>query len=195
RPPGPDSPCRGFAPGTGIIQVGRTVTRRLADNDPMVTSDSTYFNRWILPVLLNQTFTVDLTADDFDAFLLLTRGRGDKLVDNDDGGGGCNSRLVYTATDDHPLRVVVSTVGAKRATGRYTLRVADGALPIEAKGNCRFSRGGAVAGGGGGGGGAGGPPVQRRGTDDHAIAAGQRVTGQLTTGDDRFTDTTYNQRW
>ena len=195
RPAVPDSSCRGFGRVAGMIQVGQTVTGRLADNDPMFTSDSTYFNRWILPVLLNQTFTVDLTADDFDAFLLLTRGRGDKLVDNDDGGGGCNSRLVYTATDDHPLRVVVSTVGAKRATGRYTLRVSDGALPIEAKGNCRFSRGGAVAGGGGGGGGAGGPPVQRRGTDDHAIAVGQSVTGQLTTGDELFTDTTYIQRW
>src|SRR5207302_568281 len=80
---------------------------------------------------------------------------------------------------------VVSTVGAKRATGRYTLRVSDGALPIEAKGNCRFSRGGAVAGGGGGGGGAGGPPVQRRGTGDQATAVRPSVPGQLTRGAER----------
>jgi hypothetical protein len=191
RPAVTDSSCRGFGRVAGMIQVGQTVTGRLADNDPMFTSDSTYFNRWILPVLPNQTFTVDLMSDDFDAFLLLTRGRGDKLVDNDDGGGGCNSRIVYTATDDHPLRAVVSSVGTKRATGRYTLRISEGELPVEAKGNCRFSRAAAPVAAGA----AEAAPTARRGTDEHSIAVGQSATGQLTTADELFSDTTYIQRW
>lgn len=191
RPAVTDSSCRGFGRVAGMVQVGQTLTGRLADNDPMFTSDSTYFNRWILPVLPNQTFTVDLMSDDFDAFLILTRGRGDKLVDNDDGGGGCNSRIVYTATDDHPLRAVVSSVGAKRATGRYTLRVSEGELPVEAKGNCRFSRAAAPVAAGA----AEVAPTTRRGTDEHTIAVGQSATGQLTTADELFSDTTYIQRW
>ena len=191
RPAVTDSSCRGFGRVAGMIQIGQTVTGQLANNDPMFTSDSTFFNRWILPVLPNQTFTLDLMSDDFDAFLILTRGRGDKLVDNDDGGGGCNSRIVYTATDDHPLRAVVSSVGAKRATGRYTLRVSEGELPVEAKGNCRFSRAAAPVAAGA----AEAAPTTRRGTDAHTIAVGQSTTGQLTTADELFTDTTYIQRW
>jgi len=191
RPAVTASSCRGFGRVAGMVQVGQTATGRLADNDPMFTSDSTYFNRWILPVLPNQTFTVDLMSDDFDAFLLLTKGRGDKLVDNDDGGGGCNSRIVYSATDDHPLRAVVSSVGTKRATGRYTLRVSEGELPVEAKGNCRFSRAPAPVAAGA----AEAAPAARRGTDERAIAVGQSATGQLTTTDELFSDTTYIQRW
>ncbi len=195
RPAATDSSCRGFGRVAGMIQVGQTVTGRLTDNDPMFLSDSTYFQRWILPVQLNQTFTVDLMSDDFDSYLRLARGHDEKLVDNDDGGGGCNARIVYTATDDHPLRVIVNTVGAKRATGSYTLRVSDGESPTEPKGNCRFSGGAAATAGGGGG---AGQPVSRRAsppTEAHSIAVGQSVTGQLTTADELFTDTTYLQRW
>ncbi|OLC08665.1 MAG: hypothetical protein AUH42_00855 [Gemmatimonadetes bacterium 13_1_40CM_70_11] len=183
RPAVADSSCRGFGRVAGMIQVGQTVTGRLSDEDPLFLSDSTYFQRWVLPVQLNQTFTVDLISDDFDAYMRLARGHDEKLVDNDDGGGGCNARIVYTATDDHPLRVIVNTVGAKRATGRYTLRVSDGGLPTEPKGNCRFSAATTA------------PTVQRRPTDEHTITVGQSVTGQLTTGDELFTDTTYIQRW
>jgi len=102
--------------------------------------DSTYFERWILPVKANQAFTIDLISDDFDAYLLLTKGRGDKLVDNDDGGGGCNARIVYTATDGHPLRVVVNTASQpKRQSGRFTLRVTEGESTVDSKGNCRLN--------------------------------------------------------
>ncbi len=125
-----DSVCKGFG----------TITGTLTSDDPQLPSDSTYFERWILPVKANQSFTVDLISDDFDAYLLLTRSRGEKLVDNDDGGGGCNARIVYTATDGHPLRIVVNSASQpKRQTGRFTLRVTEGQSTVDAKGNCRFN--------------------------------------------------------
>jgi hypothetical protein len=186
RPAAKDSTCLGFGRVAGMIQVGQTVTGRLTDRDPLL-SDTTYYQRWILPVQLNQTFTVDLVSDDFDAFMRLARGRGDKLVDNDDGGGGCNARIVYTATDDHPLRILVNTIG-KRATGRFTLKVSEGELPTEAKGNCRFSGSTSAA-----------APAPSRpsggAASGHTISVGQSVTGQLTTADELFTDTTYMQHW
>lgn len=187
RPAAKDSTCLGFGRVAGMIQVGQTVTGRLTDRDPLL-SDTTYYQRWILPVQLNQTFTVDLVSDDFDSFMRLARGRGDKLVDNDDGGGGCNARIVYTATDDHPLRILVNTIG-KRATGRFTLKVSEGELPTEAKGNCRFSGGTTAA--------APSSPSQpsRGAASGHTITTGQSVTGQLTTADELFTDTTYMQHW
>src|SRR6266566_3048332 len=135
-----DSVCKGFGRVAGMIDVGQTITDTLTSDNPQLPSDSTYFERWILPVKANQSFTVDLISDDFDAYLLLTRSRGEKLVDNDDGGGGCNARIVYTATDGHPLRIVVNSASQpKRQTGRFTLRVTEGQSTVDAKGNCRFN--------------------------------------------------------
>jgi hypothetical protein len=135
-----DTVCRGFGRVAGMIEIGQTINGNLTSNDPEFTGDSTYFQRWILPAKAFQTFTVDLESNDFDAYLLLTRGRGDKLVENDDGGGGCNARLVYTAQDDHPVRIVVNTASRPRhQTGHFTLRVTEGESQVETKGNCRFN--------------------------------------------------------
>ena len=141
-----DTVCRGFGRVAGLIEVGQTITGTLSADDPEFPGDSTYFERWILPVRAFQAFTVDLQSDDFDAYLLLTHGRGDKIIENDDGGGGCNARMVYTSQDDHPLRVVVNTASRpRRQTGRFTLKVTDGESTTETKGNCRFNTGTAAA--------------------------------------------------
>lgn len=130
-----DSTCRGFGQVHGMIRPGETVEGELTADDPLFSSDSTYLQRWILPLDAGQTVTIDLISEAFDAYLLLTHGRSDRLAENDDGGGDCDSRIVYTAVDDHPVRVVVNTV-RPRATGRYTLRVTTGARRIESKGDC-----------------------------------------------------------
>jgi len=187
-----DTVCRGFGRVAGLIAVGQTVTGTLSANDPEFPGDSTYFQRWILPVTPNQPFTVDLESNDFDAYVILTRGRGEKVVENDDGGGGCNARMVYTAQDEHPLRVIVNTASRPpRQTGRFTLRVSDGESPTEPKGNCRFS-GGAGAGGaalpnrptGGGnvGGGTAAVPTVR---------VGESINGTLSRSDSLYPDDTY----
>jgi len=132
-----DTTCRGFGRVKGVIQVGQTVKGQLTAGDPLLRTDSSYYQRWVLPLEAGRTVTVDLVSDDFDSYLLVTRGRGQKLVENDDGGGGCNARVVHTATDDHPVRLVVNSAG-KRQTGRFTLGVTDGARPVEPKGICRF---------------------------------------------------------
>ena len=191
-----DTTCTGFGRVTGQIQVGQTISGALNDSGAKFT-DSIYFARWILPVQANQTFTIDMTSDDLDPFLRLERGRRDLIVENDDGGGGCNSRIVYTTTDDKPLRIVAMTAG-KNQQGTYTLRVSDGESPTSPKGNCRFSSGATVASrptGGGGGGGAGIPAVATQSTGDHVIAPGQTLSGRITTADELWVDTTYIQTW
>jgi len=189
-----DTVCRGFGRVAGMIQVGQTVTGTLANNDPEFPGDSTYFQRWILPVAQFQTFTVDLESNDFDAYIMLTRGRGDKLVENDDGGGGCNARLVYTPQDDHPVRVIVNTASRPpRQTGRFTLRVADGESPTEPKGNCRFTGGAGAAGGAAPTRPTGGTPAP---STARAITVGQTQQGSLTRDDVLLTsDSSYAQAW
>ena len=185
-----DTVCRGFGQVAGSIEVGQTVTGNLTADDPQFTGDSTYFQRWILPVKPNQAFTVDLQSDDFDAYLMLTRGRGDKLVSNDDGGGGCNARLVYTAQDDHPLRILVNTASRPpRQTGHFTLHVSDGAAAVETKGNCRFTATASTA-----------QTLQRTvstaaqqssGASLPSIRVGESINGALTDRDSLYPDTSY----
>ena len=188
-----DTVCRGFGRVAGLIQVGQTVTGTLTSSDPQFTGDSTYFQRWILPVAANQSFTVDLESEDFDAYLILTHGRGDKLVENDDGGGGCNARLVYAPPDDRPLRVIVNTASRpKGQTGKFSLRVSEGESTTEAKGNCRFQ---------GAAGAAAGQPASRtepqrggastQGRSDPVIRVGETINGTLTSSDSLYPDNSY----
>jgi hypothetical protein len=190
-----DTVCRGFGRVAGLIEFGQTVTGNLTSADPEFSGDSTYFQRWIIPVKASQAFTVDLVSNDFDSYLLLTKGRGDKLVENDDGGGGCHARLVYTAPDDHPLRIVVNTASRpRRQTGRFTLKVTKGALPTEPKGNnCRVTatasaNTASVQ-----------PASAPRGGNEaasHLISVGQTQQGRLTRDDALLShDSTYAQAW
>ena len=182
-----DTVCRGFGQVAGLIEVGRTISGTLTADDPEFDGDSTYFQRWILPVKANQAFTVDLESSDFDAYLLLTRGRGDKLVERDDGGRACNARLVYTAQDDHPLRLIVNTAaGQQRRTGRFTLRVTEGKSPTETSSSCRATAAAAA------------PPViqQVSNVSSHAppipvVRVGETVTGALTSSDSLYPDNSY----
>jgi len=185
-----DTVCRGFGRVTGLVEVGQTVTGALTSDDPEFPTDSTYYQRWILPVRPNQAFTVDLVSDDFDSYVMLTRGRGEKLVENDDGGGGCNARLVYTATDDHPLRVVVNTASRpRRQTGKFTLKVTEGESQTETKGNCRFTGGAAAA--------AGGAVATQASMGNRqpgqlqAIRVGETLNGSLTSNDSLYPDNSY----
>lgn len=186
-----DTVCRGFGRVTGLIEVGQTVTGTLTSDDPEFPGDSTYYQRWILPVRTNQAFTVDLVSDDFDAYVMLTRGRGEKLVENDDGGGGCNARLVYTATDDHPLRVVVNTASRpRRQTGKFTLKVSEGESLTEPKGNCRFSGRATAAAGAGGVASLAGSSSRSPG-QMQTIRVGETVNGSLTSNDSLYPDNSY----
>src|SRR5262245_48164025 len=179
-----DTVCRGFGRVTGLVEVGQTVTGALSSDDPEFPTDSTYYQRWILPVRANQAFTVDLTSDDFDSYVMLTRGRGEKLVENDDGGGGCNARLVYTATDDHPLRVVVNTASRpRRQTGKFTLKVTEGESQTETKGNCRFTGGASAAAGGAVASQASMGSRQSAGGQAQTIRVGETLNGALTSND------------
>jgi len=131
----PDSTCRGFGRVQGLASVGQTIEGTLTSDDPIFPGDSSHFQRWVLPVTQGQAFTVDLTSQAFDAYLILTHGPGDKVLENDDGGDGCNARIVYTPPDNRPLRIIVNTAH-KHETGAFVLRVSAGPTITNVKGQC-----------------------------------------------------------
>ena len=96
-----------------------------------------------MAVAPNETFTIDLRSDDFDSYLYLMTARAeDVIVRNDDGAGGCNARIVYTAPSDRPLRIIANAVRPNAGapiTGAYTLQVKAGSALVEQRAKCGAS--------------------------------------------------------
>lgn len=70
----------------------------------------------------DRVYVVELTSKDFDSYLRLEDPQGQELADDDDGGGGLNSRIVFQAPDSAVFRVIATTL-EDGATGRYQLRI------------------------------------------------------------------------
>ncbi len=135
---------------------------------------------------------ITLESDDFDAYLLFGLGPPssiDMLADDDDSGGGLNSRLELVLPEDGRYTIVVNSLD-EGETGRYVLRIGAGG-----------GAGGRT--GGGGGGGMAVSSVERNSSvqgrleetdlrlDDGTVydmwmfqgRAGERITATMTSGD------------
>lgn len=127
QPPESTAPCRGFVDHRGIIWVGGAVEGTLGPGDPKINDE--FYQVWLLPETDGQPFTADLVSDDFDALLILVRGFAEVVLANDDGAGGCNSRIVHAPTNLRPYRLVVRSRD-KNKGGKYLLRVSSGIQPL-----------------------------------------------------------------
>ena len=72
-----------------------------------------------------RNYTIDLeSADaDFDPWLRLTDARFQKLAEDDDSGGGLNSRIMYTPKADGTYHIVATNLNPDNQTGAFTLTV------------------------------------------------------------------------
>jgi serine protease Do len=68
------------------------------------------------------TYTLDLESPRFDAFLRLEDSAGKVLAQDDDSAGNLNARIVYKATKEDTVRIIVTTAVAGQ-TGPYRLAV------------------------------------------------------------------------
>jgi hypothetical protein len=69
-----------------------------------------------------QTYTIDLESGDLDAYLYLFDGKSRLLAQDDDSGGGLNSRIVYRAEQDGVFHILATSLGGDE-TGEFTLKV------------------------------------------------------------------------
>jgi WD40 repeat protein len=69
-----------------------------------------------------RSYTIDLTSADIDMYLRVEDSFGNQLAEDDDGGEGLNSRLVFTARESGTYRIVATTYQAD-VTGNFHLRV------------------------------------------------------------------------
>jgi trypsin-like peptidase len=168
------------------IAVGQTVNGELTDNDDLY-ADTSYYQRWRFTAQPGQDVTIDLASSDFDPEMLLFG--LDTTVVNDDGGPGCASRIVLSPPTSGPYVILVNTTNTPhRQTGRFTLSITPGRKPVDPPGtrDCQAPRGAAPSGGD-----RGIAEVHER----HTIAIGQSVSGQITSSDEEWVDSTYIERW
>ena len=182
-PPGGNGPVRAIA-------VGQTVNGQLTNNDDLYF-DTTYYQRYRFSATPGRDVTIDLSSTDFDAMLLLFG--LDTIVVNDDGGPGCDSRIVLSPVTSGPYTIFVNTTKTPvRQTGRYALSISPGRKPVDppSPSDCQ-TRGGVASGGASSGGDRTIGELHER----HTIAIGQSVSGQISASDELWIDSTYIERW
>ena len=168
------------------IAVGQTLNGELTDNDDLY-ADTTYYQRWRFTAPPGQDVTIDLGSSDFDPEMLLFG--LDTTVVNDDGGPGCASRIVLSPPTSGPYVILVNTTNTPhRQTGRFTLSIAPGRKPVDPPGtrDCQAPGGAATS---------GGDRAISEVHERHTIAVGQSVSGQITSSDEEWVDSTYIERW
>lgn len=87
--------------------------------DDLVTGSGQRVQAWALEGVTGPA-QVDLTSDDFDAFLYVLPGGGGGALEDDDSGGDLNSRVCLDEPGDYT--VVAASLGGN--TGAFTLQVA-----------------------------------------------------------------------
>ncbi|MES2834218.1 MAG: hypothetical protein V4707_05875 [Pseudomonadota bacterium] len=112
------------AAAQSTIQVGQTVNGELSATDSRL-NDGSYIDCYELQTQAGQRLQIDQTAGLFDSFLSVTRGgcqnATEVLAQDDDGGGGLNSRIVRDG--DGGLWGVVANSIESGVTGGYQIRV------------------------------------------------------------------------
>jgi hypothetical protein len=69
-----------------------------------------------------KTYQIDLKSGAFDAYLYLQDPDGKVLAEDDDSGGGLNSRIIHRAAKSGEYRIVATSLGGT-STGQFTLSV------------------------------------------------------------------------
>lgn len=129
RPPAPR------APRPGSIRKGGEVSGAITDRDPE-QDDGGRYDAYAFRAAAGERFVVTLEADDFDPLVRVGRMNGadfEELAQNDDaGGGGLNSRLIFTAPTAGEY-IVRATALSNDGTGDYTLGLGEAPPPPPSK--------------------------------------------------------------
>jgi hypothetical protein len=121
-----DRPAGGADDAGGpALRPGQRVSGELDAGDGKL-ADGSYFEDHTYPMRRGERVVAVLRSEDFDAFLHVGRRAADGTLENlqsdDDGGGGTDSRVEYTADRDGPVTIRVNTLG-EGETGRYTVEI------------------------------------------------------------------------
>jgi hypothetical protein len=102
------------------IDLGQSVEGQLRSGDPIV-ADGRRGQAWAFDGVTGQRVTIELQAEDFDAYLYLVGPGMAEPMQDDDGGDGLNSLISTTLPGSGTYRVIASSLS--EGAGAYSLSV------------------------------------------------------------------------
>ena len=106
---------------TSPIACGATESGSLQTGDCVLASDNTFYDQYSIQGQAGLQVIIDAKSTALDMYLVLLDPTGEAVAENDDGGGGTDSRITYTLNQAGTWTIIVNSflVG----TGNYTLSV------------------------------------------------------------------------
>lgn len=113
------------------IAVGETATGMIDDSSPLLEDmDDIPYALYSLSVRGGRRIRINLTADDFDAYLSVMRVTADgeeEVASNDDSGGGTNARVTFAADGDY--KIIARPLGSG-GLGPYSISVSEAPVSV-----------------------------------------------------------------
>lgn len=124
--PRPNNPNNGPRPDNNNERSTQQTFMDALDADDIALEDGSYFGYHFLELTAGVTYTITVTADDFDTQAYLFDAENNQLAMNDDGPDmGTNSSFTFTPETTGEYSVGVSSVKARQA-GDYQVDVTSG---------------------------------------------------------------------
>jgi hypothetical protein len=132
----------GCSSSTTAISVGGSGSGSLATTDcasTVRTGGTFYYDNFTFSAVSGTQYTITLNSTAFDTYLYLLNG-STVLAQDDDGNGGTNSKIVYTATSSGTLTIHCTSYSAA-AVGTYTVALSGSSTGTELVTNGGFDTG------------------------------------------------------
>jgi hypothetical protein len=103
-----------------LVELGQSMAGQLRSDDPVLL-DGRRGQLWEFSGVAGERIVIDLTADDFDAYLYFTGPGIAEPLSDDDGGDGLNSRIETALPQTGSYRIITSSLSD--GSGVFTLSV------------------------------------------------------------------------
>ncbi|TVQ19252.1 MAG: serine protease [Leptolyngbya sp. DLM2.Bin15] len=112
----------GSRPAQRITVNGAAISGQLDSDSNVLPFDNSYFNVYNFDGRAGQRIVIDMSSNEFDTFLILLDPNGVDIMQDDDGGGGTNSKIEMTLPANGTYTIFANSYQPGE-TGRYSLRL------------------------------------------------------------------------
>jgi S1-C subfamily serine protease len=172
------SPMLGGGKEAQRIALDSAVEGKLDRTSGVLPSDSSYFDAYTFDGKAGQTVVIEMNSSELDSYLILLSSDGTDIAQDDDGGGGRNSKVEVSLPADGTYTILANSRGTGEI-GSYNLRVAAASSSPQQQGRALLQEQGSL--------GRGSPVLQSDGSFYREYSfqgsAGQTITASLESPD------------
>lgn len=114
-------PVPGDTPPKSLVINGSAIAGRLGPGSNVLPVDNSFFDVYAFEGRAGQRVQIDMRSREIDAYLILLDPDGNEVAQDDDGGGGPNSRIVATLPANGTYLLMANSYDAGQA-GSYSLQ-------------------------------------------------------------------------